>query len=100
MVSVISEVFNKAAETLGSDDIQWRQGSSHLVLPNGLKTRCAGEVIEELCGSKLSYYDCNDFFFGKMGHSITTWNDFPGRTKEEVIEKLKEMAEKAREEGL
>jgi hypothetical protein len=101
-----AQVLEKAADLLESGVLEWIQGEMH-------HADSAGQIVSVCAWGALRYVDgiCVDhleegqvLFLSKayslaytaldqsLPISLPTWNDTEGRTKEEVIEAMKNMA--------
>lgn len=89
----IADNYDRAAELL--EQYGWVQGKYGDIGTGGF---CLMGAIAETSGPNRGYYQFNAIMTATGGafQGGTTWNDFPGRTKEEVIAKLREVAAQLR----
>jgi hypothetical protein len=102
----ISEVLSRAADLLAKDGAWSGGGSYH----SGGGCHCTALAIDHVAGDignpdgeRARKFFAN--FLGLAGGFVETtaiyrWNDDPERTQAEVVAKLREAAELAREQGL
>lgn len=90
------EVLDGAADILDSDDYKWIQGDLH----DGESGYCmAGAIIRAAKGDRNSI-PARLYVNSRLPTgSISRWNDMDGRTQAEVVNELRELAKRYREEN-
>lgn len=103
MSKTVSEILFAAADLIEPEGA-WSGGGKQ---PTHSACYCAAIAVDTVCGC-IGHPDgevAREFLSDHLGapnHTvgIYQWNDAPERTQAEVVAKLREAAEKAREQGL
>lgn len=92
------EVLEKAAEYIAEHG--WHQGSAYKYgIGIDFPAACAVGAVSRVTGGSR-YDDALDFLSAQVGGVyVPLWNDDPARTKEEVIETMREAAQQWRKEN-
>lgn len=91
-----ADVLEQTADKFESDEYNWISFSDLTAAPRGLKQgKCAAMGIRRVAGREN--FDTGTKALTAMGDhlgvdSVVEWNDAPGRTRQEVIDAMKETA--------
>lgn len=103
MTKTVSEILDAAADLIEPEGA-WTQG--YFGMWDGSTCFCAVGAIGRAAGFRRideaeNWVEANAADLLGMGwFGLEDWNDRPDRTQAEVVAKLREAAEKAREQGL